>query len=55
MEETERAVDVDCIAGTESRALGADQNVLEVELDVAFDTHGMVRNGERGGKGFSAP
>ena len=47
MEEAERAVDVDRVAGAEGRALGSDQNVLEVELDVAFDAHGIVRNGAR--------
>ena len=58
VEEAERAVDVDLVARVEGRALGPDQNVLEVELDVAFDAHGIVRNGARtprARKGFGAP
>ena len=37
--EAERAQDVDVVARIERRALGADQHVIEVELDVGLDAH----------------
>ena len=39
MEETEGAVDIDGAAGVERRTLGANEDVLEIELDVGFDAH----------------
>ena len=41
VEEAERAVDVDGAARIERRTLGADEHVLEIELDVGFDAHGL--------------
>ena len=39
MQEAEGAVDVDGAAGVERRAFGANEDVLEIELDVGFDAH----------------
>ena len=39
MEEAERAIDVDGAARIERRTLGANEDVLEIELDVGFDAH----------------
>ena len=41
VEETERATDVDGAARVQRRTLGANEDVLEIELDVGFDTHGL--------------
>jgi hypothetical protein len=47
--EPELARDVDLRARRQRRALGPDQHVLEVELDVVLDAHGRFR-GARGRK-----
>ena len=39
VQEPEGAVDVDGAAGVEGRPLGANEDVLEIELDVGFDAH----------------
>ncbi len=39
VQEPEGAVDVDRAAGVEGRPLGANEDVLEIELDVGFDAH----------------
>jgi hypothetical protein len=39
VQEAEGAVDVDGAAGIEGRTLGANEDVLEIELDVGFDAH----------------
>ena len=39
VQEAEGAVDVDGAAGVERRTLGANEDVLEIELDVGFDAH----------------
>ena len=41
VQEPEGAVDVDGAARVERRTLGADEDVLEIELDVGFDAHGL--------------
>ena len=38
--EVDRALKLDLRAGLQGRSLGADQHVLEVELDVHLDAHG---------------
>ncbi len=52
VEEPERPVDVDGAAGREGRALGPDKNVLEIELDVGFDTHERSRVDDGGRRLF---
>ena len=41
VQEAEGAVDVDGAARIERRTLGPDEDVLEIELDVGFDAHGL--------------
>ena len=50
VDEPERPADVDGGAGVEGGALGPDQNVLEIQLDVGFDAHGRSKCRGEGGR-----
>ena len=43
MQEAEGAMDVDLVARIERRALGTNEHVLEIQLDVVFDAHGQIQ------------
>src|ERR1700733_8585205 len=47
VQEAEGAVDIDGAAGVEGRPLGANEDVLEIELDVGFDAHDVSGDVEK--------